>query len=138
MGKDIDIDKILQHSEFISAWKNEMADTMLKIHPDWDENEVSDSIDDLLKERLQLPDVTLDNNYTGERRDTNLLSVFDWAIRRKPIVAGNGTFYKNQNEAINPIAKMLDGFLTERSAIKKKMFKIEDTSSDRYNDLDRE
>ena len=61
----------------------------------------------------------------------------DWAINRKPLVAGNATFYKNQYEAINPIAAMLDGFLKKRKALKKEMFKVEDKTSDRYKDLDR-
>ena len=79
----------------------------------------------------------LDNNYTGEVRESNLLSVLDWALYRKPIIAGNATFYKNQDEAINPIAKMLENFLAERKALKKKMFAVGDPNSDLYKDLDR-
>jgi len=83
------------------------------------------------------PKVTLDNNYTGESRDTTLLSVFDWVLDRNPLIAGNGTFYKNQYEAMNPIAEMLDYFLKTRKKYKKEMFKIEDTESNEYKDLDR-
>lgn len=137
MAKGADIHEILNDSEFITAWKNAMIDTMLVMHPDWDTDKMVDDLNKMIIESLQLPSVTMDNNYTGERRDTNLLSVFDWAIRRRPIIAGNATFYKNQNEAINPIAKMLDGFLIKRKDIKKRMFAIKDTESDRYQDLDR-
>lgn len=129
--------KIVKKSPFIDKYREEMVETLLKIHPEWDREELEENINEIIINNLQVPEVTLDNNYTGETRDTNLISVFDWIIQREPLVAGNGTFYKNQNEAINPVANMLDGFLKARKAIKKEMFKVEDKTSDLYKDLDR-
>ena len=128
--------KIVKKSPFIDKYREEMVETLLKIHPEWDREELEENINEIIIDNLQVPEVTLDNNYTGETRDTNLISVFDWIIQREPLVAGNGTFYKNQNEAINPVANMLDGFLKARKAIKKEMFKVEDKTSDLYKDLD--
>ena len=56
---------------------------------------------------------------------------------RKPLICGNGTFYKNQHECINPIAQMLTDFLSMRKKYKKDMFKVEDAESPKYKDLDR-
>ena len=131
------IDEVISSSGFIKKWKDEMRITLLRIDPNLSEKKIEKTLNEMIHERLQVPSVTLDNNYTGESRDTNMLSVFDWALERKPIIAGNATFYKNQNEAINPIANMLDGFLTNRKKTKKLMFSIEDPESDRYKDLDR-
>ena len=114
-----------------------MADTLMQMEPDWDEEKIALELDKMLVGMAEIPLVTLDNNYTGETEETNLLSTIDWMMTRKPIIAGNGTFYKNQLEAINPIAVMLDGFLKARKATKKEMFKVEDKTSDRYFDLDR-
>lgn len=117
-----------------------MKRSLSQIEPDWDEDDMDKILNHIIEERLQLPEVVLDNNYTGESRATNILSVMDWAIKRKPLVAGNATFYKNQHEAINPIAQMLDGFLKERKALKKKMFVVgeeQGTECDLYKDLDR-
>ena len=130
--------KTIKDSDFISIWKDEMIKTMMTINPKWDEKDINKILNTMLMEQMQNPQVTMDNNVTGENRDSTLLSVLDWTIKRKPIISGNGTFYKNQHEALNPIAKMLDGFLNNRKAVKKKMFQVEDKTSDKYKDLDRE
>lgn len=130
--------KIIKDSDFIALWKNEMIETMRTINPQWNKKDIDKILNKMLAEQMQNPDVNMDNNVTGENRDSTLLSVLDWLINRKPIISGNGTFYKNQHEALNPIAKMLDKFLNNRKAVKKKMFQVEDKTSDRYKDLDRE
>lgn len=124
-------------SQFISLYKEEMISNMKQINPEWDESKIENILDKMIEKRFVNPKVTLDNNYTGESRDTTLLSVFDWVLDRKPLIAGNGTFYKNQYEAMNPIAEMLDFFLKTRKKLKKEMFKIENTESNEYKDLDR-
>lgn len=124
-------------SQFITLYKEEMLSNMKQINPEWDEDKMESILDEMIKKNLANPKVKLDNNYTGESRDTTLLSVFDWALDRQPIIAGNGTFYKNQYEAMNPIAEMLDNFLITRKKYKKAMFKIENTESNEYKDLDR-
>lgn len=134
----VNYSKIIEDSTFLKKWKKEIRRSIQRINPSWETDEINEVLDDLIEKRLQLPSVTLDNNFTGETKDSNMLSVFDWSLERKPLVAGNGTFYKNQHEAINPIAMMLDGFLTNRKAIKKQMFKVDDVTSDLYKDLDRQ
>ena len=124
-------------SKFIKKYKKEMTEAILNINPDLDKKVINTVIDDMIKENMRNPQVTLDNNFTGERRETTLLSVFDWVLERKPIICGNATFYKNQHESINPIAKMLEDFLTQRKKYKKMMFQVEDATSSRYKDLDR-
>lgn len=124
-------------SQFIKTYKEEMIQSLRIMNPKWDSDDIEFELDQMIVEQFQNPAVVLDNNYTGENRETTLLSVFDWCLDRKPIIAGNGTFYKNQYEAENPIAAMLDNFLITRKKYKKEMFKIEDTESVEYKDLDR-
>ena len=126
------------NSKYLNKYIKTMTDVMLQINPEWDKEEVKSVILEMVKEQACNPRVTLDNNFTGESRDTTLLSVFDWALDRKPILCGNATFYKNQYEAMNPIAKMLEDFLSQRKTYKKMMFQVEDVLSARYKDLDRE
>lgn len=124
-------------SKFIKKYKSEMIRSMKSITVGFSEEEIESVLDDMIRENIQEVPVTLDNNYLNVRKETTLLGVFDWILVRKPIIAGNGTFYKNQDEAINPIAQMLDNFASSRKAFKKQMFKIEDTSSYEYQELDR-
>lgn len=135
MSTDIKIKK----SSFIEKWMSEMTKTMQQANPDWDENEIRETLLDMVEKDIQNPPVNLDNNYTQENRDSTLLSVFDWIDDRKPIISGNGTFYKNQHEAINPIATMLDDKLSMRKKYKKIMFNVgedigEDTEEYKYWD----
>lgn len=124
-------------SNFLKKYKKQMTNIMCRLNPDWEKDDVEEIITDLIKENVKNPVVMLDNNFTGESRDTTLLSVLDWTFDRKPIICGNATFYKNQYEAINPIAKMLEGFLTQRKKYKKMMFKVGDPSLPAYKDFDR-
>ena len=57
-------------------------------------------------------------------------------MKRKPILAGNGTFYKHHEEARNPISEMVDGFLDKRAYLKSCMFANGDETSKIYKDLD--
>lgn len=127
-------------SKFINKFVKKMTNVMLKINPDWDKNKVEKIIMNMIKEQAMNPRVEIDNNYTGENKETTLISVFDWILTRKPIIAGNGTFYKNQNEALNPIAKMLDEWAESRKKYKKQMFNVGENlgfDSFEYKDLDR-
>lgn len=108
-----------------------------RTHPDISEDEVEDILKRLIKEQGQDPVVTLDNNYTGERRETTLTAVLNWILGEEPIIAGNGTFYKNQHKAMNPIAMMLKNFLGNRKKFKKMLYAVLDQSSYRYVELDR-
>lgn len=123
-------------SKYLNKWVNEMTKVMLKSNPEWDEDEVKELLMKKAQKDLVNPMVELDNNFTHENKTSTVLSVFDWALERKPIIAGNGTFYKNQNEALNPTATMLDGMLIARKAIKKEMFTMKE-GSDEYDDADR-
>lgn len=133
----MDTSRMLKDSKFIKKYKKDVIKVLKESMPDVDTDIIKEEVNKMIEENFMNPEVTLDNNYTGENRDTTLLSVLEWVLERKPIICGNATFYKNQHEAINPIAKMLEGFLSQRKAYKNKMFKVEDASSARYKDLDR-
>ena len=126
-----------QDNLYLKKYCNIMTNIMLKLNPEWDEETVRNTIMKMIKKNIKNPRVTLDNNYTGESRDTTLLSVLDWVFKRKPIICGNATFYKNQHEAINPIAKMLKNFLSKRKSYKKMLFSVADSLSREYKDFDR-
>lgn len=138
MSKDINYDKIIKSSSYLKEWKNQMYKSLKLIDNDLSDKKIDAILNEMIKDNIQFPDVEMDNNYTGEHSNSNLLSIFDWILERKPIISGNATFYKNQHEAENPVAKMLEKWLAERKALKKQMFKIEDVTSDEYADLDRE
>jgi len=125
-----------QDGTYLSTYKERMIEIMKKINPDWKRKDIEKELSKMIDDRCQIPVCTLDNNYTGETRETNLLSVLDWAMDEKPILTGNMTYYKNQDQAINPIATMLKDKLAERKALKKKMYQYVDNKA-MYDALDR-
>lgn len=127
-------------SKYLKKYKDRMCQAMIQANPTWKKKDVEKIIERTIEERLENPTVTLDNNYTHEQKDSTLLSVLDWSLDRKPLIAGNGTFYKNQYEALNPTREMLDEWADNRKFFKKKMFQageIYGTNSREYNDNDR-
>lgn len=125
-----------EESQIIQEYEEEMTSRIQRMHPNWDAKKIKKFVNKKILEQVQNPMVLMDNNYIGEQKSASLLSVLDWVMMRKPIIAGNGTFYKTQDEAINPVANMLDGILTRRKSFKNSMFSIKDTNSDEYFDLD--
>lgn len=127
---------MVEKSQFIKEYKKQMKASLKRIDPSITKEEIDEAVNEMLLSQGVSPGVGLDNNYTEEYRETTLLSVLDWTFERKPIMAGNGTFYKNQYEQANPANHMLLGFLGDRKKIKKKMFTVEDVTSRLYKDLD--
>ena len=113
-----------------------MVDHLMRLHPEWDEDTVSDLVREDILSQLQNPHVELDNNFEHVHKDASLLSVIKFLETRKPNIAGNGTFYKSQHEAENPTAVMLTDMLADRKRVKKEMFTY-DPDSDIYAALDR-
>ena len=131
---------VTSDNKFVEKYVKRMVDLMCSTNPDWDKKKVKKIVLKMIEEQIENPRVILDNNYTGENRDTTLLSLLNWIVEREPIIAGNGTFYKNQNEALNPIAVMLDEWADNRKRFKKEMFKIGETMGfdvPEYADADR-
>lgn len=134
--KKIDV----KDSLFIKKYIKQMTEVMKRTNPAWSEEDIKRVVKKMVEKQMVNPKVTLDNNYTGENKESTLLSVLDWSLDRKPLITGNGTFYKTQEESINPVANMLDGWGSERKALKKEMFRVGEeygTDTYEYNDLDR-
>ena len=123
---------VVSKSPFLKKYRNDAMNVIMNIHPEWSKDVVKQSIDDIIERDLRNPQAKLQNSYTHEESDTHLVSVFDWAMNTKPIIAANGTFFKQHKDAINPNAQMVDEFLNIRAKIKAEMFAIEDESSREY------
>lgn len=126
----------IKDSEYLTICRDKIEKSIIKSHPEWDEKKVKEKIDKIILRELKNPKVIADNNYTHQTQSTTLLTILDWALETKPIIAGNGTFYKQHADSDNPNAEMVDGFLVDRKKYKKQMFAIEDESSNGYQNLD--
>ena len=121
---------------YISKYIDNVSEIIKQSHPDVDETVLRDKLNDIVKRKIQDLPVELDNNYTEEHRSSTLLSVLDWANKNKPIIAGNGTFYKQHDESYNPIIDVLRSFKSKRKEYKNKMFDVGDATSREYKMYD--
>lgn len=122
----------VRESPFLKEYRVQSLKILARKHPDIAKSKMKPIVDKMIMDRFMNPDAEIDNTYTHEHKDTKLLSVLDWCIDRKPIIAGNGTFFKQHKGSKNPNAKMVRGFLSNRARIKGEMFAVEDENSRPY------
>ena len=123
-------------SLFLAKYTKRMFKIFKKIYPYLKEEDIEEVIHSMVVKNVQNPEVYVDNNYTHESKDSSLLSIFDWAIDAKPIICGNGTFYKQHKVGLSPTSRLQDSFLVKRDQIKAEMFAIEDNTSPLYRQKD--
>lgn len=121
---------------FINEWRAHNMRILKANYPDRSEEEIEAFLDKKIKTDLENPDGYLVNNYVNKKIKVNLLDLIDWLATVKPIIAGNGTFFKNQAQASNPAATMLDNFLIKRKKYKDNLH-VYDKDSYEYATFDR-
>lgn len=114
---------------------NEAVDTIMKILPDYDRDQIESIVTRKFKERLSNPAVTMDNNVTGMNKEIKLTDLCNWIDRTKPVISGNATFYMQPKVLKSPTSEMLRSLKRGRKEIKKKMFQYKATD-DEYKRLD--
>lgn len=137
--KNIFIEEIYMGKEkgiFLKEWKAHQSSILKANFPNSTDKEIDKYLDKKIKANLKNPDAMLINNYVNKKVKSTLLDTVDWMHRAEPIIAGNGTFFKNQNQGPNPAAMMLDGFLIKRKKYKNNLHSY-DKSSYEYATFDR-
>lgn len=125
--------KLVKDSSFLKEYVKQATKSICMIYPDLKKEDIQPIIIREVENRLMNPPARIENSYTREARDTTLLSVLDYVIETKPIIAANGTFFKQHKDSINPNAKMLDQFGENRSIEKKLMFACQGIDEIEYN-----
>lgn len=112
---------------FILDWKTEMyAMFALKYgEGNVDFDVVNDVLEDAIITNLFNPNMRLVNNYTRRVANTSLLDIYDFIIRTKPILAGNGVLFAQHSNGDNPEATWIANLMSLRKTLKKKMFQAQ-------------
>lgn len=122
---------------FLERWKKENYKILHKMYPDISKKEIYSFLDDMINENIKNPKVIIDNNYIRKQINTDLLSTINWLENTNPIMAGHGVLYKNQHQVVNPLALMIQKFLTSRKKFKGQLRFIKDKNSYEYKTFDR-
>lgn len=116
-------------------YMDSVVSTVIKMHPNLNENEVEKIVGRIIKEKMKDPTIIMDNNVTRAGATITLTEMCNWIVKRGPVVSGNATFYMQPKELLSPTSNMLRSLKKGRKLVKKAMFKHK-PDSDEYAMLD--
>lgn len=122
---------------FIKEWRKTNRRMLKRLHPEMSKKQINEFLDDLIRERIRNPKCEIDNNYAHVNIKSTLLEIYDWIKLTKPVCGGFGVFYKNQNDVKNPLAIMIEKFLTSRKKFKARLKDFKDVECYEYKTFDR-
>ena len=122
----------MESNVVIDEYIEQTVDVYMRMYPDSNETQVRQLVTKKIEESLVDIPCTLHNDTYHEYVDTTVLDTFNWLSIRKPIISGNGTFFKQHKEYTAPTIKVLETWLTKRKKLKKIMFSFPKGSID-YN-----
>lgn len=111
---------------FIKKWKKQQAETIKLVHPEIDDKELDKFLTKHIEERFKDTGCIVSNNHRGKSVNSSLLNIIEFIHDTKPITAGFGVLFKNQNECYNPDAEMLRYVLDQRKKVKAERKKFLD------------
>ena len=108
----------------LQKYINTMVDMYKKTHPQANIDDIRRlTVEFVMKQFRDIP-CKMNNNVTHECIDTTINEVSDWIETRRPIISGNGTFFKQHSEYLSPAITFLESILRERKVVKNKMLDI--------------
>ena len=110
---------------FIKKYKKEMIQKIQLLRPDLSKEFLDKYLDDRILKDFKDHDCVIHNIHRDVEVNTTLFNVVDYLHNHKPIMAGNGTLYKNQHEIYNPNAEMLLDWKKNRSKLKSERKKFD-------------
>jgi len=113
----------INKSLFIKDWKENNIEIFKRMYPELTDTQISNVLDDIIDKNIINPKAIIHNNYIHKSINVDLISVYDWIKKTKPIIAGFGVFFKNQDESLNPAAVMLENFMSLRKEYKGQLKK---------------
>ena len=99
------------------------------------DTELATAIDYSISKHFHDTEAKVDNNYKHATIDMNLLAVADYIVSRQPITTSYGVMFNRHGVVPNPLYNVIDGFIMNRKALKKEMFKYPKGSEmfEKYN-----
>jgi DNA polymerase family B len=125
-----------QNHIFLKDWKKHQRKIIQTMYPELDKKEIKEFLTEVVDEKLVNPEAKMHNNYAHMQLPVDLLHIIDWFNDTKPIGAGFGVFFKNQDQVLNPAAVMLDNFLKLRKSYKSQLHVYNENSYE-YATFDR-
>lgn len=112
---------MIQKSLFIREYIDQQVAAYKLQYPHAREKDLRAIITRIVKKRFVDIPATIYNDYQDDRViSSTLLGVYNWYKEKKPIAAGNGTFFYDQDKASSPIADIIVGKIAKRKEARDK------------------
>lgn len=114
-------DDIIKNSLFIQEYIDQQIAVYKLQYPQAKTSDLRAIVTRIVKKRLVDIPAKIYNDYQDDRViDSSLLGVYNWYKTNKPIAAGNGTFFFNQDRAQSPISDIIVGKIAKRKEARDK------------------
>ena len=113
----------MQQALIFNEYKATLKQLVKLYYPPISDQELDPIIDYSISKRYKEYPVELQNNYTHQTKNMNLLALIEYILNRQPIISSAGTLFKNHEDGINPLTTVIQQFLDARGIHKKEMFK---------------
>lgn len=109
--------------QVVTEYKLVLLDALHHSFPLLSLQELEEAINYSILKRANIPKASLDNNYTKQHFDGNLLDILDYINSCEPIITSSGVLFKKHKNARNPLSEVIMGFIKQRGIYKAEMFK---------------
>jgi hypothetical protein len=117
------LEENLNDMEVIKRYKQFFKEMIWFNKPNISEQELEDVMNWSIQKRIKNSSLELYDSYKEKRADSSVLEWLEYFYANEPIITPNGVMFKKHNEELNPVNKMIQGFLKTRAKYKKEMFK---------------
>ena len=104
-------------------YRDTMRRLIVSLFPQMSISDVEDAINYSISKRVKNQNIKIRNTYTNKSINITLLEMCDYIALKEPIVTAYGVLFKKHDVVPNPLARVIDGFLSNRKIAKKEMFK---------------
>lgn len=112
----------MKNLKIINDYKNMAVDMLKSNYPHINENILYDAVENSINKRYNECKVRIDNSYTHENFESDILRLLEYIEKTKPILTPYGVMIKQPEEERNLIDEMIQGFIKDRDKLKKIMF----------------
>lgn len=118
--------------QFIEMYKSTMIDILKRLVPEYDISELYEVVDYAIATTYQRVPADVYNNRSNEKFSSDVLTLTNFILQRKPILTTQGVLFKRHDQSKNPFYNFIQYLLDKRDAAKKMMKKYE-KGTEEYN-----
>ena len=104
----------------LKKWKEDTKSKIKLVYPEMDDDKIDKYLEEVISKNFKDRSCRIVNSYKNQEVDTTLLNMIQFIHDHKPITAGFGVLFKNQETSYSPASGLLLESIKTRSELKAK------------------